>query len=402
MAGVERLGVLNAARRKRGMLRASGLGTAAGRRRAVAFRQRRLRGASRRGDMDADGGIGLGPDHLRQFARFSRPLRRARARLDQEVLAGRRLKRMVVGGPGDPDLARALGDLRSERLDARQRRADGRSGTYRVRRRPQLVVDVARKIALDAREACDQGLQNALQLRKARLSAPVGARLLCSQLGQMGAERGMECGQRFRRVRARRRLSVMQPLEQLPHPWFRIVGVDGLRRQRVDAIVDSGDLPGKSLGIGVSGVEILKTTGDLVGDAVGDLPIQERRSARLKLGLEPTQQGLDRVEIDRGGDRIEPGAEVAEDGLEPACADLGVGEAIEFAAEFVENRLEPAHAGVGVGEPIELDVDLGRHRLEGARVPVRPAGTLKSGVEIAHELFDRASVDRGGARASTD
>ena len=345
--------------------------------------------------MDADRGIGLGPDHQRQFARFSRALRRARAGLDQEVLAALRLRRLVVGGPGGLGLGRALRrDLGPERVDARQRRAGGRSGVCRARRRPQLVVDVARELALDAREARDQGLQNALQLRETRLGAPVGARLLGSELGQMGAERGMERGQRLRRVRARRRLSLTQPLEQLPHHRLRIVGPDGLRRQRVDAIVDSGDLPGKSLRIVVSGVEILKTTSDLVGDAHGDLPIHERRTARLELGLERMQQGLDRIEIDRGGDRIEPRAEVAENRLKPARADLGVGEAIELAAEFAQNRLEPAHAGVGVGEPIELDADLGRHRLEGARVGVRGAGGFEFGVEITHELFDRAGVDR--------
>ena len=176
----------------------------------------------------------------------------------------------------------------------------------------------------------------------------------------------------------------MQPLEQLPYPWLRIVRVDGLRRQRVDAIVNSGDLPGKSLEIVVPGVEFPKTTGDLVGDALHDLAIRERRTARLEPGLERMQHGLDRSEIDRGGHRIEPGAEVTENRLEPARADLGVGDAIELAAEFAENRLEPAHAGVGVGEPIELDADFGRHRSEGAHVRVRPAGSLVSGVEIAH------------------
>ena len=187
----------------------------------------------------------------------------------------------------------------------------------------------------------------------------------------------------------------MQPLEQLPHPWFRTVALDGFRRQRVDAIVDSGDLPGKSLGIVAPWVEILKTTGDLIGDALGDLPFLKRRTACLELGMERLQRGLDRIEIDRGSDRIEPGADVAKNRLEPARADLGVGEAIELAAEFAENRLEPAHSGVGVREPIELEVDFGRHRLKSAHVRVRPADRLESGVEIAHELFERAGVDRG-------
>ena len=111
----------------------------------------------------------------------------------------------------------------------------------------------------------------------------------------------------------------------------------------------------------MSGVEILKAAGDLVGDALGELPIRGRTSARVELGLERAQQGLDRIEIDRGGDRVEPRAEVAQDRLEPARADLGVGEAIKLAAEFAQDRLEPAHAGVGVGEPIEFGADLGRH-----------------------------------------
>ena len=114
------------------------------------------------------------------------------------------------------------------------------------------------------------------------------------------------------------------------------------------------------------------------------------------------QQGLDRSEIDRGGDRIEPGAEVAENRLEPARADLGVGEAIELAAEFAENRLEPAHAGVGVGEPIELDADFGRHRLEGATsASVRPAAS--SLASRSRMSFSIGPVSTGAARrASSD
>ena len=54
---------------------------------AAAFRQRRLRGAAGGCDVDADRRIGLGSDHLREFAGFARPLRRARAGLDEEVLA---------------------------------------------------------------------------------------------------------------------------------------------------------------------------------------------------------------------------------------------------------------------------------------------------------------------------
>ena len=169
--------------------------------------------------------------------------------------------------------------------------------------------------------------------------------------------------------------------------------MDGLRRQRVDAIVNSGDLRGKSLGIVVSGAEFLKTPGDLVGHAVGDLSIRKRRSARVDLGLERTQMCLDRTEIDRRSDRIEPGAEVGENRLEPARADLGVSEAIELAAELAQDRLEPANAGVRIGEPIELGADLGRHRLEDPRLLVRAATGLEFAVEIAHELFDRAGVD---------
>ena len=41
----------------------------------AAFRQRRLRGAAGGGDVDADRRVGLGPDHLREFARFAGALR---------------------------------------------------------------------------------------------------------------------------------------------------------------------------------------------------------------------------------------------------------------------------------------------------------------------------------------
>ena len=55
--------------------------------------------------------------------------------------------------------------------------------------------------------------------------------------------------------------------------------------QRVDAIVDSGDLPGKSLGNVVSGVEFLKTTGDLVGD--GTVAVQADRGNRVRRSKAP-------------------------------------------------------------------------------------------------------------------
>ena len=121
------------------------------------------------------------------------------------------------------------------------------------------------------------------------------------------------------------------------------MGADG---QRVEAIVDSSDLPGNGFGIVVSGVEFLKTPGDLIGHAIGDLSIRKRRSGRVDLGLERMQLRLDRTQIDRRGDRVESGAEVAENRLEPARADLGVSEAIELAAELAQDRLEPANAGV--------------------------------------------------------
>ena len=132
-----------------------------------------------------------------------------------------------------------MGDLGAERLDARQRRAGGRSGRRRICGRPQLVIDFARKLALDARDARNQSFENALQVGKARLGPPVCARLFGSKLGQMGAERGMERGQGFRLAGTRRRLDLTQPVEQLPYRRVRIVGADG---QRVEAIVDSGDL----------------------------------------------------------------------------------------------------------------------------------------------------------------
>ena len=192
-------------------LRAGGLGAEAVRRRAAAFRQRRLRGAACGGDMDADRGIGLGPDHLRQFARFSRTLRRARAGLDQEVLAARRLRRPVVDGRGLRLYGAWRRDLGPKRLDARQRSADTQSAR-RGRRWPQLLVDVARELALNTREARNQGLENTLQLREPRLGSSIGARLLGSELGEMGPQRGVKRSQCLRRVRGRSRLSLTQPL----------------------------------------------------------------------------------------------------------------------------------------------------------------------------------------------
>src|SRR5208282_4757236 len=115
-------------------------------------------------------------------------------------------------------------------------------------------------------------------------------------------------------------------------------------------------------------MKVAETTGDLVGDVFGDLPIHGR-CARLELGLKRVQRSLNRTQILNGGDRVEPRAQLA------------------------EKRLKPARADLGVRKPIELVADLSEHRLRGAGIGVGESGRVAFGVEIAQELFDRARID---------
>ncbi len=116
----------------------------------------------------------------------------------------------------------------------------------------------------------------------------------------------------------------------------------------------------------------MKSASDLVGDLLDDLPIDGRGAARLKLGLKRAQQRLDRTEINRRRD----------------C--------IQSRAELVEDRLQPARADLSVSEAVELVADLDEYRLEGLHIRVAAAGRAELGVEIAQKPFDRTGVDRCG------
>src|ERR1700684_885160 len=108
-----------------------------------------------------------------------------------------------------------------------------------------------------------------------------------------------------------------------------------LRAHRIDAIIDRGDLLGDGLQVDLAGVHIVKSANDLVGDLFNDFTVDGRSRDCLKLGLKRAQQGLDRIEINRRPDRVEP------------RADLRVSEAVELIADFGEYRLEGLGAGVG-------------------------------------------------------
>ncbi len=372
MSGVEGPRVLHPAR---GELRPSRTGKGlhnAGVGGGAAFRQRRLRGAPCGGDVDADCRIGLGPDHLREFARFACALRAARAWLDQEVLAVGGVRRRIVAATRSLGLRR---HFRGKRLDACRRRTDRQGGRVSGRW-PHFLVDViAGQLALDAGEALGQSLENALQIGEARLRAPVRARLFHLQLGQMRVERGVDGGRGLERRRAFRLLGVAQFFKELPDDRSWIVG-RRLCRQRVDAIVNRVDLLRERFQLALAGAHIAKPAGHLVGDVLDDLPLDGRIGGGLELRFERAQQRLDRIEIERGCDRVDSRAKLA------------------------ERRLQLARAGLAVREAVELVPDFDEHRLKRLRIAVGGPRGVQLGVELAQQHFDRTGVDRCGRDAS--
>src|ERR1700684_2444092 len=109
-----------------------------------------------------------------------------------------------------------------------------------------------------------------------------------------------------------------------------------LRAHRIDAIIDRGDLLGDGLQVDLAGVHIVKSANDLVGDLFNDFTVDGRSRACLKLGLKRAQQGLDRIEINRRPNRVQPRATVAEHWVQLPRVDLRSSEAVELVADFRE------------------------------------------------------------------
>src|ERR1700684_2271406 len=109
-----------------------------------------------------------------------------------------------------------------------------------------------------------------------------------------------------------------------------------LRAHRIDAIIDRGDLLGDGLQVNLAGAHVVKSANNLVGDLFNDFTVDGRSRACLKLGLKRAQQGLDRIEINRRPDRVEPRAKLAEHRVQLPRANLRVSEAVELIADFGE------------------------------------------------------------------
>ena len=366
---------------------------------AALFSAIALRGAPRRGDVDTDRRIGLRPDNLGEVAGVASALRRARAGLDEVVLAiVGSLRRRIFGAR--LGLARAL----RRRLGAGV--SAWRRGARRSGRRPELLVDVVGgKLALDVRETGSQRLQNALQIGKTRLRALVRARVFSFQFGQMRVERGVDRGRGLERGRAFRLVGLPQLFDELPHDWARFFGPRGLRRQRVDPTADRVDLPGDGSQVDLGGVPIVKPARDLVGDLFKNLALDRLGGARLQLGLERAQQGFDRIEVDRRRDRVESRAELVENRVQLPRADLRVSEVVKLVADFGEYRLQRLGVGVGAAGGGKLGVEIVQEPFDWAGVDGRRRKRLKrlaDAIDASRQVVERARIERCGSGRPSD
>ena len=249
------------------------------------FRQRRLRGPARGGNVDADRGIGLGPDNLCEFAGFARALRRSRAGLDEEVLAIGRLRRRIFGARRRLGLATRCGATSGPKASTpgNAELTDG-AGFAGSGWRPQLLVDVVgRKFALDARETRSQGLQNALQIRETRLRALVSARLFGSEFGQMRAKRRVDRGRTLCCERAACPVGLAQLFKQLCTTG---PGSSGLAAFAASTSMRSWIVSicwATASRVDLAAAHILKSASDLVGDLFNDLPVDGRAALASNL-----------------------------------------------------------------------------------------------------------------------
>ena len=118
----------------------------------------------------------------------------------------------------------------------------------------------------------------------------------------MRAERGADRSRTLRRERIARPFGLAQLFKKLLDNRLRIVGSTALRSQGIDAIVNRVDLLRDGLQIDLAGAHIVKSANDFVGNLFNDFAVDGRSRACLELGLERTQQDLDRIEINRRRD----------------------------------------------------------------------------------------------------
>ena len=122
----------------------------------------------------------------------------------------------------------------------------------------------------------------------------------------------------------------------------------------------------------MAAAHIVKSPGNLVGDLFNRQAFDGLTRPRLQFRLERTQQGFDRIEVNRGRDSV------------------------QSRAKLVENWVEFARAGARIDEAVEFAADFDKYRLKGLRVGVGAAGGGELGVEFVQQPFDRAGVDRCG------
>ena len=120
----------------------------------------------------------------------------------------------------------------------------------------------------------------------------------------MRAKRGVDSGRTLRCERATRLFGLAQLFKKLMKDRLRIVGSTARRGERIEAIINRVDLLGDGFQVDLTGAHIVKSANDFVGDLLNDLTIDGRSRACLQLGLKRAQQGLDRIEINRRGDRV--------------------------------------------------------------------------------------------------
>ncbi len=212
------------------------------------------------------------------------------------------------------------------------------------------------------------------------MRAAVRARLIGSELGQMGAERGMDRGRGLERRSALGLLGLAQPFEQFPQDrsW---IARRSARRERVDAVVDRVDPMGDRFQAGFRGAGAAEAARDRIGDLFDHFPVDGRIDARLEFRFERAHQRLDRTEIDRRGTRFDSRAEFIEKGLELACA--------RFAQEpFDRANVDSCGRKRLQGQPDAVDA---------AREVLEPRRASDFLIEPRCDLF-QATLDRGERR----
>jgi len=131
-----------------------------------------------------------------------------------------------------------------------------------------------------------------------------------------------------------------------------------------------------------------------------DLRIDRGGGARIELGLERAQQGLDRIEINPSRDRVKPRSELVENRVQPPRADPRISEPIKFVADFDKYRLKRLGVGGGAAGGGELRVKIVQEPFDWPGVDRRTRERLKrlaDLVDTARQVVERAGIDRCGS-----